>query len=94
MPDHLVAWLVAVVAGSAATVAVAVATRVRLLPEVVDISLVPTLAGVGGLILAAYGAMRRFPPARIGQLTLLGTLVGAVLAIGILGWFLLREVLS
>jgi hypothetical protein len=53
VPDHYVAWLVGVVAGCAATIAVAVATRVRLLPEVVDISLVPTLAGVGGLILAA-----------------------------------------
>jgi drug/metabolite transporter (DMT)-like permease len=94
LPDHFVAWLVGVVAGCAATVAVALATRVRLLPEVVDISLVPTLAGVGGLILATYGAMRRFPPPRIGQLTLLGTLIGAVLAMGILGWFLLREVLS
>ena len=74
--------------------AIAVATRVRLLPEVVDISLVPTLAGVGGLLLAAYGAMRRFPPPRIGQLTLFGTLVGGALAIGILGWFLVREILS
>jgi hypothetical protein len=61
VPDHYVAWLVGAVAGCAATIAVAVATRVRLLPEVVDLSLVPTLAGVGGLILAAYGATRRFP---------------------------------
>jgi hypothetical protein len=57
VPDHYLAWLVGVVAGCAATIAVAVATRVRLLPEVVDISLVPTFAGVGGLIFAAYGAM-------------------------------------
>jgi hypothetical protein len=94
MHDHLVAWLVGVVAGCAVTVAVAIATRVRLLPEVVDISLVPTLAGVGGLLLAAYGATRRFPPDRIGQLTLLGTLFGGALAAAILGWFLAREIFS
>ena len=60
-----------------ATVAVAIATRVRLLPEVVDISLVPTLAGVFSIVFAAVGAACRFPPERIGRLTLLGTLFGA-----------------
>ena len=94
MHDHLVAWLAGVVAGCAVTVAVAIATRVRLLPEVVDISFVPTLAGVGGLLLAAYGATRRFPPPRIGQLTLLGTLFGGALALLILAWFFAREILS
>jgi len=76
------------------TVGIAIATRVRLLPEVVDISLVPTLAGVGRLLAAAYGAVRRFPPSRIGRLTLLGTLAGGMLAVGILAGFLLRQVLS
>ncbi len=94
MPDHLAAWLVGVVAGCLATVAVAIATRVRLLPEVVDISLVPTLAGVGGLVMAGYGAIRKYPPARVAQLTLLGTLFGGMLAVLVLAFFLLREVLS
>ena len=94
MPDHLLSWIAGAVAGCAATVAVAIATRVRLLPEVVDISLVPTLAGVGSLVMAAYGAVRRFPLARIGRLTLFGTLLGGVAAAAILGWYLLRDVLS
>jgi hypothetical protein len=75
--DHLIAWLVGVLAGCAVTVAVAIATRVRLLPEVVDISLVPTGAGIGSLISAAIGALLRFSPERLGRVTLLGTLLGA-----------------
>ena len=81
MHDHLVAWLIGVVAGCAATVAVAIATRVRLLPEVVDISLVPTLAGVFSIVFAAAGAACRFPLERVGRLTLLGTLCGGALAV-------------
>jgi hypothetical protein len=60
VPDHLLSWVAAVIAGCAATVAVAIVTRVRLLPEVVDVSIVPTMAGVGSLVMAAYGAARRF----------------------------------
>jgi hypothetical protein len=59
---------------------VAVATRVRLLPEVVDISLVPTTAGCFSILFAAVGAARRLPMERIGRLTLLGTLLGGLLA--------------
>jgi hypothetical protein len=94
MHDHLFAWLAGAAAGCAVTVAVAIATRVRLLPEVVDISLVPTLAGLGGLLFAAYGAARRYPPGRVGQLTLFGTLLGGVVAVAILGYSLALDVLS
>jgi hypothetical protein len=94
MHDHLVAWTVGVVAGCAATVAVAIATRVRLLPEVVDISLVPTCAGIGSLVFAAVGAARRFPLERIGRLTLLGTLLGGGVAVLILVAFVIADVLS
>ena len=92
--DHLVAWMVGVVAGCAATVAVAIATRVRLLPEVVDISLVPTCAGIGSLVFAGVGAVRRFPLERIGRLTLLGTLLGGRVAVLILVAFVIADVLS
>src|SRR5688572_21236532 len=37
----------------------AVATRVRLLPEVVDISFIPTCAGVGSIAFVTYGAFAR-----------------------------------
>jgi hypothetical protein len=66
----LFAAMVAVIAG-------AVATRVRLLPEVIDVSIIPTGAGLGSLGFAFYGAPRRYEPERIGRLTLLGTLLGA-----------------
>jgi hypothetical protein len=92
--DHLVAWLVGVAAGCAATVALAIATRVQLLPEVVDISLVPTLAGVCSIAFAAVGAARRFPPERLGRLTLLGTLVGGGIGTAVLVGALLLDVLS
>jgi hypothetical protein len=92
--DHLIAWLVGVLAGCAATVAVAVAARVRLLPEVVDISLVPTGAGIGSLISAAIGAALRFPPERIGRVTLLGTLLGAAITSVYIACALALDVLS
>jgi len=80
VPDHLLSWVAGVVAGCAATVAVAIATRVRLLPEVVDVSIVPTVAGLFSILFAAVGAVRRYPPERLGRLTLFGTLLGAAIA--------------
>ena len=94
MPDHLVSWLVGVVVGCIVTVGLTIATQVRLLPEVIDLSIVPTAAGVGSLVMAGYGAARRFPLERIGRLTLFGTLLGGVAAVLLLGWFVLRDVLS
>jgi TRAP-type mannitol/chloroaromatic compound transport system permease large subunit len=83
-------WLAGVVPGlmmaglfaaMVVVIASAVATRVRLLPEVIDISFIPTGAGLGSLGFAFYGALRRYEPDRIGRLTLLGTLLGAVGAV-------------
>jgi hypothetical protein len=56
----------------------AIATRVQLLPDVIDISFIPTGAGLGSLILVFYGALRRFDPDRIGRLAVLGTLAGGL----------------
>ena len=50
----------------------------QLLPDVIDLSLIPTGAGLGSLLLVGYGALRRFEHERIGRLALLGTLVGGV----------------
>jgi hypothetical protein len=40
-------------------VVAALATRVQLLPDVIDISIIPTGSGVGSLIFVFYGALRR-----------------------------------
>ncbi len=85
--DHIVAGILA---GLAIAVVASIATRVRLLPEVIDVSIVPTMAGVGSIASAAVGALLRFPPERLGRVTLLGTLIGgsagtAVLVLGLLG---------
>jgi hypothetical protein len=81
--EQVIVWL-------AATVAAAISTRFQLLPEVVDPSYVLTGAGLGGLGGAAYAALRRFPPERLGRVVLLGNLVGGatfalLLAVGVAG---------
>jgi hypothetical protein len=55
----------------------AIATRVQLLPDVIDLSIIPTGSGLGSLIFVLYGALRRFGPDRIGRLSLLGTVLGS-----------------
>jgi membrane associated rhomboid family serine protease len=56
---------------------------VRLLPEVIDFTLVTNLAGAFGLVFTMIGALLRYDPDRLARLTLLGTVgggaVGAVL---------------
>ena len=62
------------------------ATRVQLLPEVVDLSFVPTAAGLGSLLLILWGVSRGHRPDRVVRLGVLGTVVGgigATVAIGI-----------
>ena len=88
MPEHVLSWAIVLAVG------VTLATQVRLLPEVIDLSIIPTAAGVGSLVMAAYGAFRRFPPERIGRLTLFGTLLGGGIAIGTLSYFAVVDVLS
>ena len=78
MADHPLIVVYAALAAIIAAVVAAIATRVQLLPEVVDLSLIPTGAGLGSLLLVGYGAVRRFEHERIGRLALLGTLVGGV----------------
>jgi hypothetical protein len=94
MTHHPLILVSAVLAAIITAVAAAIATRVQLLPDVIDLSLIPTGAGLGSLLLVGYGALRRFEPERIGRLALLGTLVGGVAtAAGVLiAWFV--DVLS
>lgn len=94
MPDHPLILVYAALAAIATAVVAAIATRVQLLPDVVDLSLIPTGAGLGSLVLVGYGALRHFAPDRIGRLALFGTLVGGVAtAAGVgIAWFV--DVLS
>ena len=76
MADHPLVLVYAALAAIVTAVVAAIATRVQLLPDVIDLSLIPTGSGLGSLALVTYGALRRFDPERIGRLSLLGTLVG------------------
>jgi hypothetical protein len=76
------------------TVAAALATRVQLLPDVIDLSFIPTGSGIGSLMLVFYGAVRQFDPDRIARLALLGTLLGGVATAAIVLLALLADVLS
>ncbi len=78
MQDHPLTLIYAVFAAILTAVVAVVATRVQRLPDVIDLSLIPTGAGLGSLVLVGYGALRRFEPQRIERLALLGTLVGGV----------------
>lgn len=78
MADHPLILVYAALAAILTAVVAAIATRVQLLPEVIDLSLIPTGAGVGSLLLVGYGALRRVKHERIERLALLGTLVGGV----------------
>ena len=71
MFDHPLPWLLGVIA---AALVAAVAARIRLLPEVIDLSIIPTGAGFGSLLGTLYGAARRYDPDRIARLCLGGTL--------------------
>jgi Ca2+/Na+ antiporter len=94
MPDHLFTWLSGALAGCLITIAVAIASRLQLLPDVIDLTLIPTGAGLGGLLFAAYGALRRYPAERLGRVMLFGNLLGAFAMALVLALALLIDVLS
>jgi hypothetical protein len=76
LQDHPLTLIYLTLAAIATATAAAIATRVQVLPEVIDLTLIPTGSGLGSLTLVTYGAVRRFEPERIDRLSLLGTLVG------------------
>jgi hypothetical protein len=84
MHDHLLLWMLGLFAGLLAAVVAAIATRVRVLPEVIDVSIILTGAGLGGLAFTTYGAVRRYEPDRIGRLTLGGSMLGACVGLLVL----------
>jgi hypothetical protein len=88
--EHVFVWVLSV----GALIAAALAVRVQLLPEVIDISTIPTGAGLGSLGATFYGAARQFDADRLGRLALLGTLAGgAITTVGLL-LALMLDVLS
>jgi hypothetical protein len=56
----------------------AVAVRFQRLPEVIDLSLIPTVAGTCGMLAALAGAVARLDHDRLARVVLLGNLVGGV----------------
>ena len=78
MPDDPLLLVYAAITAILTAVIAAVATRVQLLPDVIDLSFIPTGSGIVSLILVFYGAARRLDSERLGRLALLGTLLGGV----------------
>jgi hypothetical protein len=76
-----------------AAIAASIATRVELLPDVIDVTTIPTGAGLFGLLFSFYGALRRFDPDRLGRLTLAGNLLGGLAAALFLAIALIIDVL-
>lgn len=92
MSEHAFAWALGALVGLAAVFA-AFATRVQLLPDVSDISIIPTGSGVISLLFVTYGAARRFDPDRIARLALGGTVLGGLAAAGALLIVVVADVL-
>ncbi len=94
MHDHPLILISATLIAIVTAVIAAIATRVQLLPDVIDLTLIPTGSGLGSLTLVTYGAIRRFEPERIGRLSLLGTLVGGGATTATIAIALVADVLS
>ena len=93
MTDHILLGVSALLIAILSAAIAALATRVRLLPEVIDISMIPTGAGVGSIAFIVYGACRGFEPERLARLSLGGTVVGGVAGAGVLAIGLVIDVL-
>jgi hypothetical protein len=89
---HDLAPIYALLTAMAAAVVASIATTVRVLPDVIDISIIPTFSGAVSLAFTTYGALRRFPPDRVGRLALGGTVVGGFVGVAVMLITLLREV--
>jgi len=94
MPDDPLLLVYTAITAILTAVIAAVATRVQLLPDVIDLSFIPTGSGIVSLILVFYGAVRRFDAERLGRLALLGTLLGGVGAAALVLLAVAADVLS
>ncbi len=94
MHEHPLILIYLTLMAIATAITAAVATRVQVLPDVIDLTLIPTGSGLASLTLVTYGAVRRFEPERIGRLSLLGTLVGGGATTATILIALMADVLS
>jgi len=62
----------------------ALATTVRLIPEVIGASTILTLSGLLALVFTMYGVARRYDPDRVARLTLCGSTVGCICGVAYL----------
>jgi hypothetical protein len=67
--------------------------EVRVLPEVVDFTLVTSMAGTGALVLTIVGALLRLDHDRLARLTLLGMVLGGGIGTALFMILLAREAL-
>jgi hypothetical protein len=67
--------------------------EVRVLPEVVDFTLVTNMAGTGALVLTIVGALLRLDHDRLARLTLLGMVLGGGIGTALFMILLAREAL-
>ena len=84
MDEHILGRVAGALAAIGTAVAAALATRVQLLPDVIDISSIPTGSGVLSLALVSFGALRRYGPDRMARLSLLGTLLSGLITSAVL----------
>ena len=54
-----------------------VASRVQVLPDVIDMSFVLSFSGLGGLLATLIAALLRLDPDRLARLVVFGNLAGA-----------------
>jgi hypothetical protein len=62
MPDPTQTAVYTVITAVITAVIASIATSVRLLPEVIDVSIILTLAGLGAFSFTTYGALLRLDP--------------------------------
>jgi hypothetical protein len=58
---------------------VPIATRLQLLPDVIDVSFVFTFSGGGGLVATCVAAALQLEPERLGRVVVLGNVLGAAI---------------
>jgi hypothetical protein len=62
----------------------ALATTVRLLPDVVDVSIILDCSGLCALLFTMYGVARRWDPDRITRLAIGGSTMGSIFGVAML----------